>query len=212
MDEFPGNPNKDKDKPINPEKKKEIEPIELSGGVIKRRKSLGARFKQTFMGGDFRTAAMYVGAAVLIPALKNLIYDMINEGSRRVIYDDPSARGRRGHAGYSTHTNYNNPMSRERLPDPRYPSNDPRSRPSQGERYRVETLLFTNKDDADNVLERMMDVIDQYKVIGVDDLYQMLGWQSTYVDSKWGWTNLVNSNIRQTREGFIVELPDPEPI
>jgi len=45
-------------------------------------------------------------------------------------------------------------------------------------------------------------------------LYDLVGLSSlsTHVDNKWGWAILQNVDIRQTREGYVIDLPLPEAI
>jgi hypothetical protein len=58
----------------------------------------------------------------------------------------------------------------------------------------------------------MTDIIDVYKVASVTDLHDLVGLPSTYVDNKWGWENLSYANVRQIREGYLLDLPPVEPI
>jgi hypothetical protein len=58
----------------------------------------------------------------------------------------------------------------------------------------------------------MMDVINDYDVVSVADLNACLGRPSSYVDNNWGWTILKPVDIRQIREGFLLDLPPAEAI
>jgi hypothetical protein len=56
----------------------------------------------------------------------------------------------------------------------------------------------------------MTDIIDKYDVVSIADLYQMCGLPSTYIDNEWGLSSLQYIDVRQTREGYIIDLPAAE--
>jgi biotin operon repressor len=53
----------------------------------------------------------------------------------------------------------------------------------------------------------MYDLLKEYEMVSVQDLYTLLGKSSSYVDQKWGWMDLQGSQIRRVRDGYILELP-----
>jgi hypothetical protein len=84
-------------------------------------------------------------------------------------------------------------------------------------RYRTERadnrdLILSERADAETLVERLIDIIDTYDVASVMDLNEILGLPSTPIDNKWGWTSLGKVEIRQVREGYLVDLPPPEEI
>ncbi len=54
--------------------------------------------------------------------------------------------------------------------------------------------------------------IEQYEVVSVSDLNELLGLPSSHVDNKWGWTNLSTIDTKQVREGFRISFPPLEEI
>ena len=189
---------------------KKVEPIKLDGEVLTRKKPLGARFKEIFLGGEFKSAAQYIGAEVLLPALRNLLVDATTKGIERVVYGD-SGYSRNRPVNYGARTTYNRPVNRPAYNDPRRPNvpdqpNRPTSRPGHPE------IILANRGDAEMVLERLQDIIDQYPAASVADLHELLGLPTTYVDHQWGWTSLRYAEVRQIREGFLLDLPQPQPV
>lgn len=207
--EFPGNshnplgdtPKKDKD-----QVKKEISKVVAVNAVIKK-KPIHKRFKETFFGGDAKTASKFVFTDVLLPALKNLVVDAGNTMLNRMMYGD-SPRRRFGNEPSRSRFSYNNPVMRssERvmLPD-QPPRMINRSSP-------VGEIVLTTRDDAENVLEGLVNIIEKYEVASVADLYELVGLPSAHTDNKWGWSHLKYANVRQIRDGYLIELPQPEPI
>ena len=200
--------NSDKEREEKPEK--HIEKIVLTGEVIQRPKPIGRKFKDIFLGGDLRTMSRFVLADVIFPSLRNLVFDAGSEGLKRLIYGD-SVYARSRPTENRPIIQYNNPIRR----DPR----DPRSRaflPDQPHPYRQmrresNDIILSSKEEAERILEKLIDIIDQYESVSLADLNEVLGLaQMSHTDNKWGWTYLTNVEIRQTRSGWLIDLPPME--
>jgi hypothetical protein len=207
MTDYRGNSNKSK------EPKDERAPIEkvVTGEVKTRKKPLGERMKDVFLGGDAQTVARYVGAEVLLPALRNLLVDATTKGIERMVYGE-SASPRRV-PDYRPRTTYNSPINRGYTPDPRYGgrANLP-DQPTYSTNRSSNELILNSRSESELVLESLQDIIDKYDVASVADLYQLVGLPTAYTDNKWGWATLRGSEIRQVREGYLLDLPHPEPL
>ena len=73
-------------------------------------------------------------------------------------------------------------------------------------------IILTSKREAENILHTMEDIIHKYDVVTVANLYEMLGLRDTPMDNKWGWVTLNGTEIRQVREGFLLDLPPAEEV
>ena len=205
--EFPGNSHNVTGEPKEAKPKKDIQKV-VTVDAVQRPKSLGRRFKDLFVRGEFKGASRYIATDVLLPALKNMIVDATSKGVERVIYGD--AGPRRRYEPNRPRVSYNSPVDRysrgrTMLPD-QPPYVTPRRRQDVGE------VILVSRDDAELVIERLTDIIDKYDVASVADLHDLAGLPTTYVDNKWGWSTLNNVGIRQIREGFLIDLPQVEPI
>ena len=204
--------NADKAKEPKPEKK--IVKV-ITGEVVRKPKPVAKRMRDTFFGGDFKIAMAYVAGDVLLPALRNLLWDSISKGSERVIFGDSRFRSRP--TEMRPRVSYNNPAL------PRAPIYaDPRDRgpihlPGQPPRYRnnvrsFSDIILVNRSDAETVVELLYDILEKYEVVSLADLYDSLEQPTSPIDNKWGWTALRNVEIRQVREGYLIELPPLEEI
>jgi hypothetical protein len=207
MHEFPGNSNKSKEN--NPPAKK-IEKV-VTGEVVVKQKGVGTKFKEIFFGGDAKTAALYVTADVLLPALRNLLVDSVTKGAERLVFGESVHTRRRPEMRSSEMRNSQvlyNRMRRESIPTrgvegPRRPSSV-----YQRERREFEDHIVETKAEADLVVERLMDIIDVYDVVSLADLKELLGLEhDQHTDNKWGWTHLKNVEIRAVRDGYLIALP-----
>lgn len=70
--------------------------------------------------------------------------------------------------------------------------------------------IISRREDAERVLEMMAHRLDKYEVVTVADLNDMLGISSEWTDTRWGWIDIRDAQIRQIREGWRLELPDAE--
>ena len=209
--EFPANSHKDKDeeKPKNKkEKEKEVVKV-VSNEVIQLKVPLGRRFKNLFLGADAGGVARYLTNDVLMPAMRNLIVDATNKGMERMVYGEVSHRPRStpGHPRVS----YQSPVNRRpRDRGTMLPDQPPYSRqqrpPDSGD------IIIASREEAELVLERLIDITDKYEIASMADFYELLGLPNTFIDNKWGWSSLRHVEVHQVREGYLIDLPNPEPI
>lgn len=202
--DYQGNSDKSKEKTDAP--KKEIVPLSLGSEVVVSKPSVSSKFKHIFFGGDFSTAAEYVASQVLLPALRNLLLDTISKGADRLIYGDTRPPPRPGGmSSYQPRVQYNNPIHRP----PPTPS-APWTQSSTQRQFRDVTV--GSKEDAEMIVEALMAIVDQYDVVSVSDLNELIGEPSSHIDNKWGWENLSRININQTRTGWTIVFPPLEEI
>lgn len=197
--------DKDEEKP-----EKKIEKV-VTGTVVVKKPSVGSRLKTLFFGGEARGVSRYLAFDVLLPTVRNLIVDATTKGIERMVYGESVSRSRRFPPPpglYSTsRVQYNSPFR------------DPRDRPrlpdqSQGRQMRAESndVVLASREDATNVLGQLLEIIDVYEVASRADLYELIGVDSSHIDQKWGWTDLHNVQIKQVRDGFLLDLPPEEEI
>lgn len=203
--------NAEKNTPKKQLPEKKVEKI-ISGEVVHKKKPLGRRFKEVFFGGEFSNAARYIAADVLLPALRNLVVDSVEMGIKRMVYGDSMGRRRSTQNEYRPRVQYNNPIARNRDPRDSVYIPDQPPHPYRQNRAEANEIIISSREEAMAVLERLMDITDNYDVASLADLYDLVGLPSSHTDNKWGWTNLANVEIRQVREGYLLVLPIMEPI
>lgn len=206
--DYQGNSRKGKEEAAKP--KKEVEKV-ITGEVVIKKKSIGRKIKEIFIAADPKTVAAYVIGEVLLPAARNMVVDGMNAGISRMMYGD--AARRYGQTG--SRTIYNSPIVRQypNTPYPPYPpAPPPGPRRNPARTNSTDTFLFSAKDDAERVLQTMQDIIDQYGLVSLADVNSMIGEIGNYTDEKWGWVILPGADIRQTRDGYLLMLPQAEAI
>jgi hypothetical protein len=208
--DYQGNPDKNRDKEKKPVK--QIEKV-VTGEAVQKPKSIGRKFKDVFFGGNIKASAKFVTADVILPAFRDLLVDAISNGARRVVYGESMYRRRPPE--YRPRVQYSNPInpSYRSMNDPRLRANLPDQRNSfRTEKRDVNDIILASKIDAERVVESLIEIVDKYEVASLADLYDLLGWPSSHIDNKWGWTYLSNIEVRQVRDGYLIDLPPLESV
>ena len=221
MEDFPSNSHTSK-RPViekqQPEPKK-IVPIAGEGDVVRRKKPLGKRFAETFVGGDAKSVFDYVVLDVLVPAAKDAAADAVTQGFERMIFGEARSTSRRGgglRPGGSTSSGFTNygkkyaPGSIGALGQ----REDPRPTLSRRARsqHDFDEIILESRVRADAVLDQLFELVSKYESASVADLYEIVGISGNFADTKYGWTELRGSTVTRIRGGYLLDLPRPEPL
>lgn len=190
------------------EEKKESAVIQPGRAVVKK-PSLGKKLKENFVGEDANTVGSYLFVEVVVPAIKGLIIDVVQQGIVRAVGGNPTPMripGSKQHMGYSTIS-----TSKAMKPDPREPANSV----MQPQTY--DQIGFSERGDAEVVLDRIFDQVREYGVVTVANFYEFaaVSNMNNFQDNKWGWNV---DMLRQVRvqgtpsRGYFLNLPRPSPI
>jgi hypothetical protein len=188
-------------------KQAEKEPVEkvVTGAVVQKKRGLMTRVFGDFVAEDSSTVIGYVVTEVLIPAAKNAISDAVSQGIERVLFGESRPRSSTG--GRPSYTNYATRYARGRQEDPR----PPMSREARA-RHDFSDIILAQRIDAEEVIDGLRNMIDQYQVATVSDLYDLVGLTGEFTDDKWGWTDLRSASVRPVRGGYMLNLPRTQPI
>lgn len=173
------------------------------------RSNAGKSRLSRFVQEDCRAVGDYIFNDVLLPAVKDLVVDMVRQGIERTVYGESGAP-RRGPRGYSSrgYTSYNSiGSSRTREDGPGYRREITRTQRSS---HSFSDIIIPTRSEALDVLDGLEGQIEQFGVVSVADLYDLVGITSEFTDESWGWDNLRNATVKQTRAGFILDLPRPQ--
>lgn len=73
-------------------------------------------------------------------------------------------------------------------------------------------VVIQTRGGAELVLDKMRTIRNESGQVTVSDLCHLVDIAGTYVDDKWGWTDLQNVEVRLVGGGYLLDLPKPEPI
>lgn len=187
---YPGNSDRAKEK-------KEIVPI---AKARVKRESTARKVVGEIIREDARSVGETVLWDVIIPTVKNLISDTVTRGIESMLYGGDSRP--RSRNSYSDYSGYSRPKgSRDR------PAERRSARQAEPERNEI---IFDSRSDANDVIDRMSDLIDQYGQASLADLNALIGASSNFIDDNWGWTDMSSFNVRQVRDGFMLTHDEPQ--
>jgi hypothetical protein len=202
--DFP--PNSERSKKGVPDGKN-ISPV-VTGTAVRRRKSLRKQFKETFVAGDAKTAVSYVLFEVLLPAAKDMVVEAGSQGIEKLIFGESRRRSlTRPPSGPTGHISYNRYSSGSRLTGPERAI----SRAARAQ-HNFDEIVLDQRAEAEEVIDRLFEVVSRYGSASVADLYELVGLDSTHTDHKWGWEELTGAGVSRIRGGYLLDLPEPEPL
>ena len=73
-------------------------------------------------------------------------------------------------------------------------------------------IVLATRIEAEEVCRGLDELIERYGVATVTNLYNLVGITGDYTDNKWGWNQSHGFDIERVREGYLLDLPKPEPI
>ena len=184
-----------------PAERKKVEKI-VTGKVKTKKKSEASKLKDIFISEDVSNVKSYIFMDVLIPAAKKAISDIVSNGIDMILYGGTKPGNK---SSGSSYVSYNRFSDRN---DPTHNYTNNRTRTG----YSYDDVLIDSRGEAEEVLERMGELIDTYGVVTVADMYDLVGITCNYTDNKYGWTNIRNASIERVRDGYMLKMPKALPI
>ena len=78
--------------------------------------------------------------------------------------------------------------------------------------HNFDEIILATRHEAEEVIDRLFDLISRYETATVADLYELVGEDRSYTDDKWGWTDIRGAGVQRVRNGYLLNLPRPEPL
>lgn len=199
MQDYKPNSNRFKEEQRDAAKEKNISPV-VSTPVKVKKKSEVRKFTDAIISEDASNVGSYIFMDVLVPAIKKAIFDIITDGVDMILY---GGTGRSKKSSSASKVSYSSYYDRDRRD---YRREEPRTR------YHFDDVILASRGEAEEVLARMDEIIDEYKIVSVADMYDLMGITCEYTDNKYGWTNLRNAEVVRVRDGYKLNLPKALPI
>lgn len=172
-------------------------------GKIKK-KSKADELADDFIAQSMTSVMRDIFTEVLLPSFKNMISDAVKSGIDRLLYGDSSHRTNSNNTPASK-ISYNKYYNEQSAHKPDVPV---RIR----ETYDYNNIVFNSRGDAEAVLMSMDELISQYEVVRVADLYDLSGITGDYTDYRYGWTDIRSARIERVRDGYIIRMPKALPL
>ena len=169
--------------------------------VRRKQKSGFSKFKDELMANDIPNLKDYVIFDVAVPYLMNTLGDILNDTIDTVFHKGQRRNTRRVNTGAS-YTSYG--ASYRRTPE--------YAPPQRRVGYTFDDIVIATSQEAEEVLQQMVDTIGKYGTVTVNDYYDFVGEVGNPSDVNYGWNSLRTADIVRVRDGYIIKLPKPKPI
>lgn len=198
-EEYKSNSNRSREINKQREEEKKVEKV-ITGKVKTKKRSFFSKFKDEIISQDAKSIKSFVFGDVLIPSIKKAISDIVTNGIEIILYGE--TKGRRSTAdrvSYRSYYDYRNSRSDDR-------------NISISSTYNFDDIILDTRGEAQEVLDRMDELMDTYGLVRVADFYDLVGITGNYTDNKYGWTNLRNASVVRVRDGYLIKMPRAVPI
>lgn len=196
-------PNSNKYKRDQKDTTKEREKVDkvVTGKVKVKKKSEMSKFKDVFIAEDVSNVKSYIFMDVLVPAIKKAISDIVRDGLDMMLYGETKGRKSSGVSSYVSYRDYSNNDRR-----------DDRRVSVRRSSFDIGDIILDSRGEAEEVLERMDEIIDNYGFASVLDLYDLLGATPDFTTNRYGWKSLRTAEVVRVRDGYKLKMPRPTPI
>lgn len=157
------------------------------------------KFFSNFFQGDFKTVGAYLLYDLVLPTIKDTFRDALHS-TIDILTDGDTRYSRRAGRGSAQRFNYSSISSNKNSTVVR--SEDLRTSV-------IKTVVFSDPQDAENVLDTLCAKIDAEGCCSVADYYEVCNQKSDFTDHKWGWDTLASAKPRRVNGGYIINLPRP---
>lgn len=204
MEEYKPNSHKSKEERQETQTaEKKVTPV-VTGSAKPKKKNEIQKFADVFISEDVSNVKSYILMDVLVPAVKKAISDIVTNGIDMILYGE-TGRSKKNSGSKVSYRSY-------------YDSRDDRNRRDTGvararDNFDYDDIIFNSRGDAEAVLTAMEDIIDQFGVVSVGDLFDLADISTTnYTINKYGWSNLRSAQVIHVRDGYMIKLPRALPL
>lgn len=188
---------KNSNKPKSEEQKtsgKKVEKV-VKGSAKTKKKSELRKIADAFIQEDARTVKNYILDKVLIPAVKKTFSDIVTNSLDMFLWGKGGDRRSRS--------------TSERISYRRYYDEPVRTRESERRQrsYEYDEIILDSREEAEEVLARMEELLVDYKMVSVADFYDLVGITGKTTDNHYGWTDLTKADVIRDRDGYLIKLP-----
>lgn len=164
----------------------------ITGGVKTRRGSGLAR--------EVRNIGNSLFDALIMPALKSMALDFINEAASQIFFRGENVPRHGRHLSYNKQYRQSHGKRKQGIN---------RKKVEHIEEV-FDPIFFEHREDAQLILGRMMEYVAEFGVATVLDVNSLAGLESNYTQQGWGWDDLSGTRVHFSREGYVIDFPEPE--
>lgn len=207
-DNLPDNSHKARNEkakaPVPAEKKEEKRVEKVIKGKAKVKKNEMRKLSDVFISEDVGNVKNYILMDVIVPSVKKALYDLVVGALDMTLYGGRGGGGgKRPTADKVSYRDYNGVSRRD---ERSYNT----TRTASG--YSYDDIIVDTRGEAEAVIMRMDEIMEEYEQVRVADLYDLVGISGNYTDNNYGWTNIRNAEVVRVRDGYKIKMPRAIPL
>lgn len=199
---------------ITKTKEEKKQPVKLekvtTGKVQMKPKSQARKLAELIVPGDVTTVRHYILQDVLIPTVKDAIFEIGQNALSLFLY--PDGRAKKAGSGfmaskvnyggmYKASSNVSNMENRMRNMSPIYNGFD------------YDEIRFESRGDVEVVLMALDDAVNEFGFVTVGAVYDLAGVTTNNTQTeKFCWTSLADAKPVHANGGWFLKMPRPTPI
>ena len=200
MAEYSSNSNKSRNNEVSVPQVRRVEPV-VTGTAVAQKKSRLGKIKDSIIAESFGNVVSYLCTEVVIPAAKSLLYDLGTKGLHRTLYGSSSDIKQTNTSKISYGSYFISSPGSVRMAEPSKTL-------VNSSVFDYDNIYFSNRGDAEAVLETMCDMLETYQVVSVGDMYDLSNVDtSNYLVNDYGWTSLAGAKVMGDQNGYFIRFP-----
>lgn len=129
--------------------------------------------------------------------IRDVIKNKVSRKIDKVLYGESETRRNRSQVSYVSYYNYRN-NNRKRNLEQHYHS--------------VKDIIFDTRQEAYDALDKINEILVNYGVVTVADVYDIADIPCCYADKKYGWTTTRNAEVVKSKDGYFINMSTPYPV
>lgn len=186
---------------------KKLSPVISAGKARVKKKSGFSNITKSIISDDAQNVKSYILMDVLIPSFKKAISDIVTNGIDIILYGE-TGHTKKSNAGRVSYRNYYDDKSSDRFS--RSSSNRDEQDTSRGRSGKAlfDDIIVDSRGEAEDILSRMSEYLDQYPVISVADLYDLANITSfPHTYNNYGWKSIAEAKPLRVNDGWLIKMP-----
>ena len=177
---------------------------QIEGEAIVKEKGLFKRIGETFLSEDAQNVKDYIFRDVIIPAIKDTIVSIVQNGVEMLFYGETKASSIARKSNQGTYIGYSS-MFKGDPRDRKVMRSEPAQTRSDGREF-----IYPTRGQADEALHLLYECLEDYRVATVADLCRISRIAEQYTDNYYGWYDLSGAHVKRIfGNQFVLVLPKP---
>lgn len=200
----------------SPKVKPKLQPIISQGKARTKKKNGLGKIAGSIISEDAQNVKSYILLDVLVPSIKKAISDIVVNGIDMLLYGE-SRHNKSSNAGRVSYRNYqdygSDRSSSSRTRDSRDTRERGDTRVGRGSVSLFDNVIVDSRGEAEDILSRLGECLEQYNVVSVADLYDLANittFPHTY--HNYGWKSIASAKVVPVRDGYEIVMPPVESI